>query len=171
MEPTAILLILTVLLLAAAFIGRPFYIKDARYSRKLNPAEGAAKDKFDHIHSSLLAEKERILSSIQELDFDYSLHKVPEDLYPVQRGELLQQAAGLLKELENMGFTQETKSTSTSKSSNKVATDYDELEEMIAKRKTEIKEKSSGFCPRCGRAIQESDRFCPKCGFTITPIN
>ncbi len=171
MEPTAILLILTVLLLAAAFIGRPFYIKDARYSRKLNPADGAAKDKLDHIHSSLLAEKERILSSIQELDFDYSLHKVPEDLYPIQRSELLQQAAGLLKELEEMGFTQETKSTSTSKTSNKIATDYDELEEMIAKRKTEIKEKSSGFCPRCGRAIQESDRFCPKCGFTIAPIN
>jgi hypothetical protein len=171
MEPTAILLILTVLLLAAAFIGRPFYIKDARYPGKLNPVDGAAKDKLDHIHSSLLAEKERILSSIQELDFDYTLHKVPEDLYPVQRAELLQQAAGLLKDLEDMGFTQETKTTSSSKSSNKVSTDYDELEEMIAKRKTEIKEKSSGFCPRCGRAIQESDRFCPKCGFTITPIN
>jgi hypothetical protein len=171
MEPTAILLILTVLLLAAAYIGRPFYIKDARYSRKLNPADGAAKDKVDHIHSSLLAEKERILSSIQELDFDYSLHKIPEDLYPVQRTELLEQAAGLLKELEDMGFTQETKLTSTSKNSNKVTTDYDELEEMIAKRRTEIKEKNSGFCPRCGRAIQESDRFCPKCGFTIAPTN
>jgi hypothetical protein len=171
MEPTAILLILTILLLAAAFIGRPFYIKDARYSRKLNPADGAAKDKLDHIHSSLLAEKERILSSIQELDFDYSLRKVPEDLYPVQRAELLHQAAGLLKELEDMGFSHETKLTSSPKGSIKVATDYDELEEMIAKRKTEIKEKSSGFCPRCGRAIQESDRFCPKCGFTIAPIN
>ena len=85
METTSILLILTVLLLVAAYIGRPFYIKDARYSRKLNPADGAAKDKLDHVHSSLLAEKERILSSIQELDFDYSLHKVPEDLYPDQR--------------------------------------------------------------------------------------
>jgi rubrerythrin len=171
METTSILLILTVLLLVAAYIGRPFYIKDARYSRKLNPADGAAKDKLDHVHSSLLAEKERILSSIQELDFDYSLHKVPEDLYPDQRAELLQQAAGILKELEDMGFTHETKMTSTPNSSNKVTTGYDELEEMIAKRRTEIKEKSSGFCPRCGRAIQESDRFCPKCGFTIEPIN
>jgi hypothetical protein len=111
METTAILLILTVLLLTAAFIGRPFYIKDARYTRKLNPADGAVKDKLDHIHSSLLAEKERILASIQELEFDFSLHKVPEDLYPVQRAELLQQAAGLLKELEEMGITPETKST------------------------------------------------------------
>jgi rubrerythrin len=171
METTSILLILTILLLAAAFIGRPFFVKDARYIRKQNPAEGAAKDKLDHIHSSLLAEKERILSSIQELDFDYSLHKVPEDLYPIQRVELLQQAAGLLKELEDMGFAHETKSIINSKSPNKVSTGYDELEEMIAKRRTEKKEKSSGFCPRCGRAIQESDRFCPKCGFTIAPIN
>ena len=171
METTSILLILTILLLATAFIGRPFFVKDARYIRKYNPAEGAAKDKLDHIHSSLLAEKERILSSIQELDFDYSLHKVPEDLYPIQRVELLQQAAGLLKELEDMGFAQETKSIINSKSPNKVSTGYDELEEMIAKRRTEKKEKSSGFCPRCGRAIQESDRFCPKCGFTIAPIN
>jgi len=171
METTSILLILTVLLLTAAFISRPFFIKDPRYLRKVNPVDGAAKEKMDHIHSSLLAEKERILSSIQELDFDYSLHKVPEDLYPIQRAELLQQAAGLLKELEDMGFLHETKSILGSKNSNRVPTGYDELEEMIAKRRTEVKEKSTGFCPRCGRAIQESDRFCPKCGFTIGPIN
>jgi hypothetical protein len=170
METTSILLILTVLLLTAAFISRPFFMKDARYNRKVTPADGAAKERFDHLHSSLLAEKERILSSIQELDFDNSLRKVPEDLYPIQRAELLQQAAGLLKELEDMGFNQETKPKVNSMSSSKVTTNYDELEEMIAKRRIEIKEKSSGFCPRCGRAIQESDRFCPKCGFTITPI-
>jgi|WetSurMetagenome_2_1015567.scaffolds.fasta_scaffold54232_3 hypothetical protein len=169
METTSVLLILTVLLLTAAFIGRPFFIKDARYARKATLADGAAKEKLDHIHSSLLAEKERILSSIQELDFDYSLRKVPEDLYPIQRTELLQLAAALLKQLEDMGFPHETKQLSNSQSSNKVNAGYDELEEMIAKRRTELKEKSSGFCPRCGRAIQENDRFCPKCGFTIAP--
>lgn len=171
METTSILLILTVLLLTAAFIGRPFFLKDSRYKRKLNPVEGAAQEKLDHIHSSLLAEKERVLSSIQELDFDQSLHKVPEDLYPIQRAELLQQAAGLLRELEDMGFPRESKSTLNSKNSIKSSAGYDELEEMIAKRRAEVKEKSTGFCPRCGKAIQESDRFCPKCGFTISPID
>ncbi len=35
---------------------------------------------------------------------------------------------------------------------------------LIANRRRARSEKSSGFCPQCGKPIQKSDRFCPKCG-------
>ena len=43
----------------------------------------------------------------------------------------------------------------------------DDLEALIASRKAGRKEKSGGFCPKCGKPILRSDRFCPHCGKSI----
>jgi predicted amidophosphoribosyltransferase len=43
----------------------------------------------------------------------------------------------------------------------------DDIESLIAARRSERKEKSAGFCPNCGRPILSSDRFCPHCGKVI----
>ncbi|MBK5108490.1 MAG: zinc ribbon domain-containing protein, partial [Anaerolineales bacterium] len=43
----------------------------------------------------------------------------------------------------------------------------DEVELQLAARRRSREGKSAGFCPQCGRPIQESDRFCPKCGNTL----
>ncbi len=104
MELSAILLILTVLILTAVFIARPFFEKGPRKNRKEIKQTGMELADHDHLLSSLLAEKERILSSIQELDFDNTLNKVPEDQYPVQRSELMHQAAVILQKLEELGI-------------------------------------------------------------------
>lgn len=40
----------------------------------------------------------------------------------------------------------------------------DELELLLATRRRVRQEKSAGFCPSCGHAVQKTDRFCPKCG-------
>jgi len=45
--------------------------------------------------------------------------------------------------------------------------DDDDLESMIAARRKTRKEKSAGFCPKCGKPILVSDRFCPSCGKAI----
>jgi hypothetical protein len=54
-------------------------------------------------------------------------------------------------------------------SANKAAAvmDDDDLESMIASRRKSHKEKSAGFCPKCGKPIMVSDRFCPSCGKAI----
>jgi NADH pyrophosphatase NudC (nudix superfamily) len=44
------------------------------------------------------------------------------------------------------------------------STTGDDLEALIAARRRARQEKASGFCPNCGKPVQESDRFCPKCG-------
>jgi NADH pyrophosphatase NudC (nudix superfamily) len=170
MDLASILLVLTVLILTGAFILRPFFEKRTRIDSAPEFIEGAEQAKLEHTRSSLLAEKERVLNSLQELDFDNSLHKIPEDLYPEQRSALMKQAAGILKQLEEMGFPQESTPAQPENKPVEVHEGYDELEELISRRRGEMKEKSSGFCPRCGKAIKESDRFCPKCGATIHAV-
>ena len=50
--------------------------------------------------SSLLAERERLLNALQELDFDFKLGKIPAEDYPAQRAELLQKGTEILKKLD-----------------------------------------------------------------------
>ena len=167
MDLASILLILAVLILTAAFIARPFFEKKSRSGQGRDTVTAAALAQKEHTRSSLLAEKERALNSLQELDFDHSLQKIPEGSYSEQRSALMIQAAGILKQLEDMGFAQEPVSSRSMGGHTGVQEGYDELEELIAQRRGEMKEKSTGFCPRCGKAVKASDRFCPKCGATI----
>lgn len=166
MDVTSILLILAVLILTAAFVLQPFIGKQKR----LNLAAGeVVENDLDHTRSALLAEKERALTSLQELDFDHSLHKIPEDQYPEQRAALLQQAATVFKQLEDLGFAQDAKPLRSVEKPPTAGSGYDELEDLIARRRAVKKDKSSGFCPHCGKPVSDNDRFCPKCGTTIHP--
>jgi len=167
MELSSILLSLSVLVLTAVYIGQPFLLRKKRKSGHESSRQSLEEIKRDHIRSTLLAEKERCLAAIQELDFDHSLNKIPEDLYPVQRAELMHSAARMLQQLEELGFEPEQKSGVSPVKVPSNSKDYDELEELIARRRVDQKMKSTRFCPHCGKPILETDRFCPKCGTTI----
>lgn len=41
------------------------------------------------------------------------------------------------------------------------------IEKMIIDRRRERVERSAGFCPKCGKPIQQSDQYCPGCGEKI----
>jgi len=43
----------------------------------------------------------------------------------------------------------------------------DDLEVLLAKRRRDRQEKSTGFCSMCGDPVRKSDRYCPKCGVRI----
>lgn len=179
----ASLLILALALFVGVFVMQPFL----RPKGKSAPQEQAAEHEKDHLTSSLLAERDRILTALQELDFDNALGKVPADEYPAQRGELLKTGADVLRRLETLqggaaaGETVEERietavkarradaakagSNGASKAGQPGAgKPKDELEELIAARKRQRKENSAGFCPRCGRPVQKSDKFCANCG-------
>lgn len=92
----SILLVLAVALLVALFIARPFLRGGpAAHKRALAEVE-----RSEHERSSLLAERDRVLTALQELDFDFALGKVPEDEYPAMRGDLLRTGAEVLRRLE-----------------------------------------------------------------------
>lgn len=190
MDIGSILLILSLFIFVALFVSRPFLAPEA--AGKVS-ARAAGND--DDI-SYLLAERDRILNAIKELDFDYALHKIPEEEYPTQRAALVYQGAEILRKLDKMDTTQlETNSISTTTSSKpinnvdskananldearngrkrvetvgKIVDPNDELEVIIANRRRNRKERAAGFCAHCGCPLKVSDRFCPRCGNPVT---
>jgi rubrerythrin len=134
----------------------------------------------DHERSALMAEYDRMVNTLQEIDFDNTLGKIPAEDFPIQRAELLAKGAELLRKLDALQPKQESRDTQ-SRIEAAVATrradapaiipaiqiDDDDLEALIAKRRKSHKGKSTGFCPRCGKPILDADRFCPSCGKAI----
>jgi ribosomal protein S27AE len=167
MEIGAILILTAVLLVVCAIIIRPF-MPSAQKSGVKNKSVPVQSDQQNHELSVLLAEKERLLNSIQEMDFDHETGKIPDELYTGQRNELIHSAAGILKQLAGLGYSEPMNTGYSGKAiPSSPQGSYDDLDEMIARRKLERNNKAVGFCPKCGQALQTSDRFCPKCGTTI----
>jgi len=174
MELGAFFLVIALALAVVFFVAQPFM---ERRGRRI-PAE--AQDA-----SALMAERDRIVNALQELDFDYNLNKIPEEDYPVQRAELLAKGTEILKQLDSLLSSTGGKETDPEdaaadrieaaiaarradlSSPPALARDDDDVEALIASRRKNRKEKSGGFCPRCGKPVLASDRFCPHCGKSI----
>ncbi|HEX9616510.1 MAG TPA: zinc ribbon domain-containing protein [Anaerolineales bacterium] len=186
MEIGSIFLILALLILVGLFIARPIF------ERKAVPVVSLE----DHELSGLLAERDRILTALQELDFDHALGKIPAEDYPLQRAGLLRRGADLLRQIDEFGtlapegdFEARIETaiaarradaapvgdgaggrgprTGAPAGAGLVTVVDDELEARLAARRRERQDRSAGFCPQCGRPVQKSDRFCPKCGAAL----
>ncbi|MBE3119474.1 MAG: zinc-ribbon domain-containing protein [Candidatus Atribacteria bacterium] len=160
MEPAAIFLLLIVLAFIVLFVTRPFFER-----RRVRAAENS------HELSFLLAERERLLTGLQELDFDQTLGKIPAEDYPAQRAELLQKGAEVLRQLDTLtpGVARQTGGKVPRPGSAPKPTaplSDDDLEDLLAKRRNGRKDKTAGFCPKCGKPVLQSDVFCPSCGST-----
>jgi rubrerythrin len=156
MELTAILLTFTVLILVGAYLYAPFL---KGYGYRVTQEE--------HELSALLAERDRVLSSLQELDFDFKLGKIPEEEYPVQRQSLLQKGADILRKMDDVSAkveTQRAELKAAKKSAGREKVSDDALEAMISTRRRGRKTKFDGFCPKCGKPVVATDQFCPSCG-------
>jgi rubrerythrin len=169
MDIGAIFLLLSVCFLTALFVARPFLDKTRQIS--------ATGD--DQKLSTLLAERDRLIGALQELDFDHTLGKIPSEDYPTMRATLLQSAADVLRQLDELQPQISARKDAESRveaeialrrddaptgSEAKPAFSDDEIEELVAARRATRKEKAAGFCPKCGKPILRSDRFCPACG-------
>jgi hypothetical protein len=191
MDLGSIFLILALLMLVGLFVSRPLFEKQRSASaEKQKTSQGMHADSADRERSALLAERDRILNALQELDFDHVLGKIPEEDYPQQRAALLLNGADILRKLDGMQPEQteaqnaeqrleaaiaarraDLQAASGNGRSRRVsaaiASPDDDLEVMLANRRRVRQEKAAGFCPKCGRPVQKSDRFCPKCGGQI----
>ena len=176
MDIGSIFLILALLVPVVIYIGRPLFDQTPGNRPLVKQAI-----------STLLAERDQLTATIQELDDDFTLGKVPEENYSHQRLSLLQRGAEVLRRIDDY------QSTSTSKSAEerleqviqekRLAVDAnrnrkngnavppvpdDDLEQRIAIRRRSMNGKAGGFCPKCGRPVQVSDRFCSHCGATLS---
>jgi hypothetical protein len=130
--------------------------------------------------SALMAERDRVISALQELDFDFKLGKIPEEDYPSQRTDLLERGASILRKLDSLQPSPASAAAGPRDAQARVeqaaasgrldsARPSDELrddkiESMLAARRSTRQVKSAGFCPRCGKPVLVSDQFCPNCG-------
>ncbi len=167
MDIGSIFLILAVLVPVVLYIARPLMERSATVVTVK-----------EHDYSALLAERDRILNALQELDFDHTLGKIPDEEYPAQRANLMRSGAEILRQIDEYeGVSAEPippeddrieAAIASRRAHLSPADPDDELEALIAKRRRSQKEndqpKTGGFCPQCGNCVQEIDRFCPKCG-------
>ncbi|MBN1303894.1 MAG: zinc ribbon domain-containing protein [Anaerolineales bacterium] len=161
MEIGAVFLLFAVILLVGLFLAQPYVENKRGLSHSITAAERE--------RSALLAERDRIVNALEELDFDHALGKIPEEEYPVQRKDLLNRGASVLSQLNTTERAAkdplEAAAASLRDGKGIPALDSeDELESMIAARRAKRKDKSAGFCPKCGKPVLRSDRFCPSCG-------
>ena len=168
MDLGAILLLLAVLLGVGFFLAAPLM-------------RGATPPGLDESPeaSALLAERDRVITALQELDFDFNLGKIPEDAYPEQRASLLQRGAEILRKLDELAPAASTDRSDAGARIEAAAAgggdltraagplQDDKIESMLAARRAGRRAKSAGFCPRCGKPVLTTDRFCPNCGKSL----
>jgi len=177
MDIGSIFLILALLIPVAIFIIRPL----------IEPGLVAAFQTRQDL-SSLLAERDHVIATIQELDDDYYLGKIPASDYPPQRLTLLQNGVDVLRKIDefqaapahqaiedrleaaiaNHRQSQDAIESHSRKNGNAVPpVPDDELEQKIASHRRAMQGKAGGFCPKCGRPFHAADRFCSHCGATL----
>ena len=170
MELTAIFFSLAILILVAIYLYAPLL---ERRAHRVTEEE--------HELSALMAERDRIINALHELDFDFKLGKIPENDYPEQRRTLLQKGADILRKIDTLAAPSPAEKRDDGKEVEarleraiaarradarlaKVEVIDDDLEAMISSRRKNRTKKSAGFCPKCGKPVMVTDRFCPSCG-------
>jgi hypothetical protein len=190
----AIFLVLAVALVVGIYISRPFFSRTPADVKKTHKRAISATETQ---RSALMAERDRILTSLQDLEFDHALGKIPEEDYPYQRAAFLHEGAEVLRQMDaldprplaDLSAEDRLEAAVAARRADArqraavpagsggtavaavrrrpVSNGGDDIEELVNERRRARQAKAVGFCPRCGKPVQESDKFCSRCGATI----
>jgi hypothetical protein len=176
MDIGSIFLILGLAILVTLFVIKP--LMDISTDKKL-VSSSVQINENDQKRSILLAERDRILRSLQELEFDFALGKIPEEDYPIQRKIMMQNGADVIRSLDELaghsGNVSAMERVQITLDENRVdgqvkkpiSNNDPDISALIAARRRLKEEKSSGFCPQCGKPVTSNDKFCARCGTTL----
>ncbi|MCJ7718058.1 MAG: zinc ribbon domain-containing protein [Anaerolineales bacterium] len=145
---SSFLIVLVIFVLTGSIIVRPFLVEQHTGSPDVP-------QKYD----SLLADRERLLSAIEDLDLEFELEKISSKDHSRNRDILLAEAAEVLVQLDKL-----EKRVPKNKRISSPTESGDDLEEMIETRRRELKGDKSSFCSNCGKAVKLEDQFCGQCG-------
>ena len=131
MDISAAFLLLALVVMVGVFIAQPF---TERYTRYITSQ--------DREFSALMAEHERIISALQDLDLDQSLGKIPAGDYPTQRASLIKRGAAILERID--GYQAQGKVRDAEGRLEATSASDEDLEPMISARRNARKEGSGG---------------------------
>lgn len=139
MEVGALLISLALLVLVVAYVARPLV---ERRALEVSSDERRL--------SALLAERDRLLRVLQDLDMDQAMNKISPEDYQAQRAPLMVHGAEVLRAIDELAPAS--------------AAQVDDLEREIARRR---QRGEAGHCVQCGSQLQAGDRFCIRCGAAV----
>lgn len=148
-EPGSLLIAAAVLLLVAAYLARPFF--DARKYRRHEP---------DPEISALLAERDRVLDLISELDSDFEMGKVDAEEYRPRRANLIKRGADLLRRIDELRAEGDSGRAEPPSSERDRALEA----EISRRRRAEGRPERSRECPNCGAHLEPQTSSCGQCG-------
>lgn len=149
MDVGSLLVGLALLVLVVAYLARPVLER-----------RGQRVSEEDHTLSVLLARRDRVLSSLQDLDMDYAMGKILAGDYERQRRELVREGAGILRRLDELESAEDFVPENESARALEARIEA----QVAALRQARDGQERANFCPSCGRPAQEEDRFCAHCG-------
>ncbi len=162
MDLGALFLILGLALMVGLYVAQPL----------LQPRRRAQDAALQAELSALLARRETIVTTLEDLEMDFELGKLSPEAYRAQKKALLKKGAEILERLDALTQTTSTKSAAERlqeavQKRSRVHID-DDIEALLEQRRRQRQQQAAGFCPKCGTPVLQSDRFCPKCG---TPLD
>lgn len=150
MDLGSLLILLAIFLAAVLYLVRPFF------------SEGDSPLQLQAGASSLLAEKERLLTAIEDLEQEFWLDRIPEKDYRRKREYLLKTTAGVLQEIELL--QQDFPQAEKTREDEDDRIEEESLEAMIEARRKKLHQQPRGTCPSCGADVYRGDQFCGRCG-------
>jgi hypothetical protein len=156
MEIGSFLILLAILLPVLAYLAQPIVT-----------GQGVVVSGKARRFSSLEAERERVLSSIQEMDMDYTMGKILKEDYEAERSVLIAQGADTMRQIDALVGEKGTSDIPVADHEERKL--EAELEARVAEMRKVQGETAAHYCTQCGSKILESDRFCSSCGADVVP--